>query len=149
MQRPPPVDDLPVFLGQVVGMEPDREIIIAGNDYQQSKDITFTSCVRFARRHPWLEKHLRILSDTIVYKEWVTDAMTGGRHAQEHIIRAVPDRDVRSLHGANPRLVALDELWGFSTYDVIEALAASPTRRASRVFSTPQAAPSTSIAKRS
>ncbi|MGE3511922.1 MAG: hypothetical protein AB7N65_23920 [Vicinamibacterales bacterium] len=117
------------------GTEPDREVIVVGNDYSQSKDITFAAAARFCRRHPWLAKHTRILSDTIVYRETVGDERTGGRHLQEHIMRAVPARDIRSLHGANPVLVIFDELWGFMNYDAIEALSASPARRMSRVLS--------------
>lgn len=96
----------------VAGTEPDREVIIVGNDYQQSKDITFESVVRFTKRHDWLSKHLQPRVDIVVYKQVVTDPVTGGRHIQEHIIRAVPARDVRSLHGANPTLVIFDEFWG-------------------------------------
>lgn len=116
----------------VAGTEPDREIIIVASDLAQSKDIVFASAVRFVRRHPWLSKHVKVLSRELVYRQTVTDPRTGGRHVQEHVARAVPARDARSLHGVNPCLVVIDEAWAQNDYAVIEALAPSPTRRVSR-----------------
>lgn len=118
----------------MAGSEPDREVIVVASDYAQSKDIVFASAVRFVRRQPWLDKHIAVKADTLVYRESVKDERTGARHIQEHIMRAVPARDARSLHGVNPTLVIIDETWAQKDYQVIEALAPSPTRRVSRTL---------------
>ena len=121
----------------VGGSEPDWEIILVSTGLQQSRDVVFNACVKFVRRHPWLSSHVRTLSTEVVFSESVTDQRTGGRHVQEHILRAVPTKNAETLHGSNPTLVLFDEFWGQSTYDAVEAVAASPTRRASRtIYST-------------
>jgi hypothetical protein len=116
----------------VAGSEPDREIIIVASDFEQSKNVVFASAARFINRHPWLSKNVRVLAHELIYKQTVTDPATGGRHMQEHIVRAVAARDVRSLHGVNPVLVVFDEFWAHQDYGIVEALAPSPTRRYSR-----------------
>lgn len=118
----------------VGGAEPDREIVIVASDWAQSKDITFASAARFARRHPWLTKNLKVGQSEIVYRETITDERTGGKHVEDHIVRAVPARDARSLHGSNASLTVIDELWTQNNYDVIEALARSPARLHPRVL---------------
>lgn len=116
----------------VNGTEPDREVIMVASDLEQSRALGFNTAVRFAHRQPWINKHVRVTTNTIVYKEVIVDPVTGGRHVQEHIIRAVPGRDARSLHGVNPSLVIFDEYWTHSDYAVVEALAPSPARKVSR-----------------
>jgi hypothetical protein len=118
----------------VAGIGEDREIIDVASDFEQSKSVTFASSVRFVRRHLWLTKRIQIKNSELVFKETVTDPNTGGRHVQEHIIRAVPARDARSLHGVNPVLVVVDETWAQNDYAVLEALSASPTRKVSRTL---------------
>lgn len=118
------------------GMESDREIIIVASDYAQSKDVTFAMVGRFVRRHPWLSKHVTITADTIVYRETLTDGRTGGQHVEEHVVRAVPARDAKSLHGSNATLTVFDELWAQVNYETIEALARSSARLAPRVIYT-------------
>lgn len=126
-----------VALGELVGAgpahsEPDREIIQVSSSLEQSKNIAFASAARFARRHPWLEKRVRVLQTEIIYKQIITNQRTGGRHTETHVIRAVPAKQAESLHGVNPTLVEIDEAWSFTTYDQLEALAPSPARRISR-----------------
>ena len=119
------------------GTEADRKVIMVSSDLAQARDIAFAAALRFVARHPWLQKHLRTFAETIVYAETVTDARTGGRHTEEHILRVVPARDARSLHGSNASLTLIDELHAFDTYDVLEALAPSAARRHPRfVFTT-------------
>jgi hypothetical protein len=118
----------------VDGIGEDREIIIVASDFEQSKNVTFASAVRYVRRHAWLTKRIRLLGHELIYGQTVTDPRTGGRHLQEHIVREVPARDARSLHGVNPVLVVVDEAWAQNDYGVLEALAPSPTRRVSRTL---------------
>lgn len=120
----------------VAGTDPDREIIVVASDFAQSKDIVFASAVRFVRRDPWLTKHVRVLNSELVYKQTITDHATGGRHTEDHIVRAVPSRDARSLHGANQTLTCFDEFHSANDYATVEALAPSPTRRCSRTLYT-------------
>ena len=118
----------------VGGREPDREVIVLASDWTQARDVPFAAAARFVKRHPWLTSHVRVLASELVYKETVTDHRTGGRHTEEHILRAVPARDARSLHGSNPTLTVIDELWTFDDYSAIEALARSPARKWPRLL---------------
>lgn len=112
--------------------EPDREIIIVASDLAQARDIVFASAVRFVRRSAWLSKHVTVRTSELIYRQTVTDHRTGARHVQEHVLRALPARDARSLHGSNPTLVVFDETWAHGDYSVFEALAPSASRRVSR-----------------
>jgi hypothetical protein len=116
----------------VAGTEHDREIILTASGLQQSIDVIFADAVRFIRRNAWLTRHVRILGHELVYRQTIIDPRTNGRHVEEHIVRSVPSRDARSIHGANPTLVVVDELWTQADYGVLEALAASPARAYSR-----------------
>jgi hypothetical protein len=119
------------LIGNVV--EPDREVIVIASTLDQSKDVTFASCCRFVRRHQWLAKHIRILRTELVYRETVVDHVTGGRHVEEHIVRAVPAQDAKSLHGSRASLTVFDEFHAQQNYDVVEALARAPSRTQPRI----------------
>jgi hypothetical protein len=118
----------------VGGPESDREITIVASDFAQSKDVTFAAACRFVRRHPWLSKHIKVTTNSLVYRETCTDARTGGRHVEEHIVRAVPARDAKSLHGGNDTLTVFDEYWTQADYGLVEALARSSARRCPRII---------------
>ena len=124
-----------LVLAELLGntSEPDREVIIVASDWEQSKTVIFASAARFVRRHPWLSKHFRVLASELIYKETVTDQRTGGKHIEEHIARAVPARDARSLHGTNATLTVFDEVWAFNDYSAVEALARSAARKCPRI----------------
>ena len=115
------------------GREPDREIVIVASDLAQSQDLVYSSAVRFVRRDPWLRKHVKIGRTELVYRETVTDHRTGGRHTEDHIARAVPARDAKSLHGSRATLTIFDEYHAIP-YDVVEALAPAPTRVSPRLL---------------
>ena len=84
----------------VAGTEADREVILVSTGLQQSRDVVFNAAVRFVRRHSWLTKHVRVLSTELVFAETVTEQRTGGRHKQEHILRAVPTKNAETLPSA-------------------------------------------------
>jgi hypothetical protein len=116
----------------VGGVDPDREIIVAASDLEQSRLFTFLSACRFVRRNKWLSKHVRILKGELVYTEAVTDPRTGGRHHHDHVMRVVAARDPKSLEGGRQTLTIVDEAHT-ATYDTVAALARSPARTYSRV----------------
>jgi phage terminase large subunit-like protein len=118
----------------IAGRESDREILLVSSDLDQSKDITFASVVRFVDRHPWLRQHVTCGRTEVRFKETLIDPQTGGRHIEEHLIRAIPARDAKSLHGSNATLTTFDEYWTQSGYDVVEALGRSPARQHPRVL---------------
>jgi phage terminase large subunit-like protein len=118
----------------IAGRESDREILLVSSDLDQSKDITFASVARFVDRHPWLRQHVTCGRTEVRYRETLVDPRTGGRHVEEHVIRAIPARDAKSLHGSNATLTTFDEYWTQSTYDVVEALGRSPARQFPRVL---------------
>ena len=113
--------------------ESDREIVLSASDFSQSKDVTFAAAKRIVHRHPWLREHVRVLASELVYTETVREP-SGGSYPQDHILRAVPARDAKSLHGSNPTLVIFDEYWTQRDYDAVEALTSSATRRVTRVL---------------
>lgn len=128
-----------VFAGHelVCGREPDREIALCSSDLGQSVDVVLACIIRYCRRHPWLAKRIKIYKNVLIYSETVVDHRTGARHVQEHVLRAIPVRDTRSMHGLNPSMTIFDEYWSQQTYEAVEALAASPARRISRtIYST-------------
>ena len=67
-------------------------------------------------------------NDSIPNTTWL-----GGQHKEEHIIRAVPARDAKSLHGNRATLTIFDEFHAQS-WDVVEALGRAATRRFPRVL---------------
>lgn len=118
----------------VGGREPDREVLIVASDLAQARDVVFAAAVRFVKRHPWLAQHVRPLTSELIYTETVVDPRTGGRHDEDHVARAVPARDAKSLHGGNATLTVFDEYWTHNDYGAVEALGRSPARQAPRVL---------------
>jgi phage terminase large subunit-like protein len=125
-----------LIIAELIGntTEADREIIVVASSLDQSKQYAFESARRFSRRDPILEKRIKPYDTTLVYKEIVVDQRTGGRHTEEHIVRAIPARDVKSLHGNRATLTVYDEFHAHSNYDLMEALAPAPTRKHPRIL---------------
>jgi hypothetical protein len=118
----------------VGGTEPDREVIIVAGDKDQGRSYTFASAARFVRRNAWLTNNVRVLKNEIVFTEQVTDPRTGGSYAQDHIARVVAPGAAETEHGGRATLTVFDEFHVHSTFDIVEALARAPNRRARIVY---------------
>src|SRR5262249_10868021 len=115
------------------GTEPDREIVIVSSDLQQSQNLKFSSAKRFVSRNPWLSRHVRTLRTELGYRERVTDPRTGGRYVLDHVVRAVPARDYKSLEGGRATLTVYDEFHAVNL-ETVSALAPAPTRKFPRII---------------
>lgn len=114
------------------GVDPDREVVVVASDLEQSRLFTFQSAIRFVRRSPWLSKHVSILKNELVYRQTVTDPKTGGKDRQEHVMRVLAARDVKSLDGGRQTLTIVDEAHS-ATYATLSAIGRSPARTYSRI----------------
>ncbi len=111
--------------------EPNREILLLAATYEQATNRLFDAAVRFTRLHPIFES-LKIFKNEIIHRENVIDSKTGGRHVEEHVLRAVGAKNAPALHGANATLTIYDELHTHEDYNAVEATAPSPARRCPR-----------------
>jgi hypothetical protein len=114
------------------GIDPDREVVVVASDLEQSRLFTFQSACRFVRRSPWLSKHLRILKNEITYSQVVVNPDTGARDKQEHVLRILAARDVKSLDGGRQTLTIVDEAHS-ATIETLSAIGRSPARSYSRI----------------
>ena len=112
----------------------DRLIGIASHDEEQSR-VIFAQACQMISRHPWLDEHVKVGRNELVYEEEARDPRTGGTFTRVHRLRALT-RDPTGLHGEPWSLVLRDETWSEPDHAMSEALIPSPQRAYSEILYT-------------
>lgn len=107
---------LACFYAVLVDSPGGNEVYIIANDEDQAGD-DLSLCKALLRANDVLGDHLTAKRNTIERKD--------GRG----FIEILPAQDAIGQHGKTYRLLAVDEVHGYRTYDLLEALAPDPTRR--------------------
>lgn len=92
-----------------------NQVYIVANDEGQAGD-DLTICKALIKANPRLEDRLLPRKNVIARKDG------------EGFIEILPAQDAIGQHGKTYRLLAVDEIHGYRSYDLLEALAMDPTR---------------------
>jgi hypothetical protein len=107
---------LACFYAALVDSPDGNEVYIVANDEDQAGD-DLALCKALIRVNTVLDDCLRVKQNMIERKD-------GGG-----FIEILPAQDAIGVHGKTYRLLAVDEIHGHRTYDLLEALALDPTRQ--------------------
>lgn len=107
---------LACFYAVLVDSPGGNEVYIIANDEDQAGD-DLSLCKALLRANPVLAEHLTAKRNIIERKDGLG------------FIEILPAQDAIGQHGKTYRLLAVDEVHGYRTYDLLEALAPDPTRR--------------------
>jgi hypothetical protein len=88
--------------------------VVANDEGQAADDLTLGK--KLVRANPLLDEWVRIKANVIE------------RRDGEGFLEILPAQDVVGSHGKTYRLLAIDEIHGYRTWDLLEALAPDPTR---------------------